>query len=669
MKYVHDEIRYDSERHKTILDAIMRRVQYSRQERDQNTERWKKDEEQYLAYMPERTVDRERRAIRESGKPQYTTLFVPYSYATLMAAHSYWVAAMLGRDPVFQFAGRHGESEMQRNSVEAVMEYQRMVGEMTTKLYIWLLDAGKYGVGYVWPYWCEEISYVSGIEERAPTFMGVPIPLAPTKKVRVVNEIPGYQGHRLMNIRPQNALTDPRVTHTNIQDGEFFGYEGQIFWNALVSGQNEGLYYNIEKARTIQKKMKSEEGATSTIRPDTTSSPGADYSSIDPQMDMHNWGYFELCIEIIPRDWKLGSSTQPEKWLFTVLEDQLIVASRPLGEHHNKFPVGVMEYEIDGYALHNRSMSNILEPLSNTINFLVNQHFYNVRKTLNNEIIYDPSKIVSADLKSPDPGKLIRLRPTAYGTDVRTVYTQLTQVDMTQGHMRDMLSVVDFGERVSGVNANLQGILDPRGRKTATEVRGAGGAGAARQKTIAEWMGAQGFHPLAMMLLQGTQQHMTIERAYKIAGEAVRQGGANLINVSPDAIQGFFDFVPINGDAPQDKFAIASLWRDLFKEIVMLPPIAQQYNLPDLFGWIAQLAGMRNIDRFKIQLTPDAQLADMARRGNVVPLGGQNGAVSNIVAGGGGSPPAIPGPAAGGGSQNTSGLPTPGQVAGVGPVS
>jgi len=668
VKYVHDELTYGTERHKLVLDAIMRRVRYAREERGRNTDRWKKDEEQYLAFMPERDVDTVRRNIREQGKPQYTTLFVPYSYATLMAAHSYWVAAMLGRDPVFQFAGRHGESEMQRNAVEAVLEYQRMVGEMTTKLYIWLLDAGKYGVGYVWPYWCDEVNYVTGIEERMPTWLGVPIPGATKKKVRVIQEIQGYSGHRLMNIRPANALADPRVTHTDIQKGEFFGYEGKIFWNALVSGQNEGIYYNIERAKDIAINPKSEEGSDQVMRPDESSMPAGGYSSIDPRLDMKKWNYFEICIEIIPRDWKLGSSTQPEKWLFTVLEDGLIVGSRPLGEHHNKFPVGVMEYEIDGYALHNRSMSNILEPLSNTINFLVNQHFYNVRKTLNNEIIYDPSRVMSIDLKSPDPGKLIRLKPAAYGSDVRTAVTQLQVADVTQAHMRDILTVIDFGERVSGVNGNLQGILDPRGRKTATEVRGAGAAGASRQKTTAEWMGAQGFHPLSMMLLAGTQQHLTMQRGYRIAGETMRMQGQNLIDVAPDMIQGFFDFVPISGDAPQDKFAIASLWRDLFKEIVMLPPIAQQYNLPDLFGWIAQLAGLRNIDRFRIQLTPDQMLADQARRGNVVPIGGQGGAVADISGAARGPGAAFGGPT-GAGPENSSGLPAPSQVAGMGPVS
>ena len=56
----------------------------------------------------------------------------------------------------------------------------------------------------------------------------------------------------------------------------------------------------------------------------------------------------------------------------------------------------------------------IIRPLTDVMTFLVNSHFYNVRKALNDTRVVDPSRIVMKDLTVPIPGGIIRLslRPT-----------------------------------------------------------------------------------------------------------------------------------------------------------------------------------------------------------------------------------------------------------------
>jgi hypothetical protein len=50
-----------------------------------------------------------------------------------------------------------------------------------------------------------------------------------------------------------------------------------------------------------------------------------------------------------------------------------------------------------------------------------------------------------------------------------------------------------------------------------------------------------------------------------------------------------------------------------------------QYDLGGIFTWVAQLAGMKNINQFKIQVTPDQVLAAQMQQGNMVPMTGKAG--------------------------------------------
>jgi len=50
-----------------------------------------------------------------------------------------------------------------------------------------------------------------------------------------------------------------------------------------------------------------------------------------------------------------------------------------------------------------------------------------------------------------------------------------------------------------------------------------------------------------------------------------------------------------------------------------------------LFAWVAQLAGLKNINQFKIQVTPDQVLAQQMQAGNVVPAGGQQASVEDMT--------------------------------------
>jgi len=241
-----------------------------------------------------------------------------------------------------------------------------------------------------------------------------------------------------------------------------------------------------------------------------------------------------------------------------------------------------------------------------------------VRQTLNNQFVVDPSMVVMKDVQNPDPGKVIRLKEMAYGKDVRTAITQLQTQDVTRGHLSDMSMMGDFIQRVTGVVDPIMGMTSQKSHTTATAVRTASTMGINRMKTNCEYYSAMGWSPFIQKLIQRTQQYMTWEDTYRVAGE-LSQFGKPFVQVNPQMISGFYDFVPVDGTLPVDRFAQANLWQQLFGQITKFPQIAQSYDIAKIFAWVAQLAGIKNMQQFR--LVPDEMMQRRVDSGNVIPLG------------------------------------------------
>jgi len=654
-------------KHKKVLDAVRRRWDLSYRKMQNRYDKWNQAEDQFVAYIHERDTDATRRRAREQGQPQYTTIAIPYSYAQLLSAHTYWASVFLSRAPVFQFQGRHGETEDAIMAVEAVLDYQLQVGAMLVPLYLWLMDMGKYGFGVVGNYWEREEIVVSEIVERPKKYLGIVLPTGATEKVRQTRRMTGYEGNRLYNIRPADWFPDPRVTVANFQKGEFCGAYSEIGWNTVLKREAAGQYYNVDEAKRAKFKdwMRDRAGSSRIERPRdammdlmTGSSPGG-----RGKMDSTDFvGLLEMVVELVPKDWELGASEYPEKWVFSVINDEVIVSCQPLGMNHNKFPYSIQEYEIEGYGLAKRGMMEMIKPLNDVLEWLFNSHFHNVRKVLNDQYIVDPSRVVMKDMLDPNPGKMIRLKPAAYGSDVRTVISQLQTVDVTQTHMRDAQVVESIIKIMTGVSDSVMGNLSQGGRKTATEVRSSGTHGINRLRTNCEYSSAQGWAPLAQMMLQNTQQFYTDQKKFRIAGDLMKRA-ETFLDVGPENIVGFFDFVPVDGSMPVDKFALATLWKDLMAQMKGFPELLARYDIAEIFNHVGQLAGIKNLKRFQISVQPDEALAAQAQAGNLIPLRGGRGGPGPT----GGSPGerGITAPAIAAGERP----PQTTQLAGLGPVA
>ncbi len=627
MKDLFKALAPDTPLHTKVATALKSRLQMCEQQLSKRQTAWEEAEKLFLAYMPEKDNDRMRKESRKDGTPQYTTIEIPYTYASLLAAHTYYTSVFLSRSPVLQFQGRHGESQMSESCVESLMDYQTNVGGHLVPYYIWLLDPGKYGMGVVGYYWEEEIVQVARYVDVQPTFLG--IPFGKPKKEMQRERVTGYVGCKMYNVRPADFFFDSRVPAYRFQEGEFCGRYVEIPYTHLLRGEKDGVYFNIKHLKD-QKSGRNSEGGFITRQRNTNHSlqgiaelPNQSAFGAEDETSVGMIPCYELYVRLMPDSWGLDpKESNLEIWVFTITAQGLIVGAQPLGEYHNKFPFGMMEYEPDGYSVFTRGMVETVQPLNYILSWLFNTHFYNVRQTLNNQFVVDPSRLVMKDFESPQPGGLYRLKPSAYGTDVRQALTQIPVNDVTSGHVRDSGHIIEMMQRAIGVNDNIMGAVNASGRKTATEVRSSTSFGINRLKTNCEFFSAMGFGPFAQLMLQTSQQRYELERQYRIVGDAARFDGGKYMMVTPDQIAGFYDFVAVDGTLPVDRFAQANLWQQLIGQVSKVPQVAQQYDLGKIFGWVAQLAGIKNLERFKIQIVPDEVAQNNAQAGNAIPMTG-----------------------------------------------
>lgn len=614
------EIEWNSPLHDRLCKRISSRVRMAMHGREERKEKWQRAEELTLAFVPEQEADVVRRLNRtNSGIPAYTTIQVPYSFAVLMSAHTYWTSVFFSRSPIHQFSGRHGEAEMQVQAMEALISYQVEVGQALGPYYIWLYDAGKYGCGVLGHYWERERLQCGQLVSMADPITGE------EGIYQATIDLEGYVGNKVFNVSPWDFMHDPRFSLKEFQKGEFCCRRLRMSWNRMKQRQDWGYYNkNVDKVTEhTPEQTDTNSNSNVLIRPQWSMSL---YSFLDDGTETKHPGgsdFWEVYIDLIPKEWGLGSTNLPQKWCFTITSDLgLIIGASPLGYYHCQFPFDVAECEVEGYGLYTRGMPEIMEPIQNTMDWLINTHFYNVRAALNNQFIVDPSKLVIKDVQNSGPGFVWRLRPEAYGADLKTMFMQVPVQDVTRTHMADFQSMLGIGEKTLGVNDQIMGALSQGGRKTATEVRTSTGFGVNRMKTVTEYMSATAFSPHAQKLVQTSQQMYDGMAKLRRVGSFALEAGQQFIMVSPQDIAGFFDLVPVDGTLPVDRMAQANLWKEIFAQIRNMPPQVQMgYDWGRIFAWAAQLGGLRNINQFKIQVMPDQMLQAQAQQGNVVPIG------------------------------------------------
>jgi len=614
------DLKPGSEFHIALRNKIWQRARESRNEMSKRFPSWNEIDRVLTVYMP--PTDKEI-VLQQKDSSKPISVVFPYSYSMLEALLTYLTMAFF-QDPMFQYEGNGPEDVRGAMLLELVVRLQCIKSKVALAVHTVMRDSLSYGIGIGVPGW--EVKYGKVARSSNVVLQG-PLGEESYNDVHFIDDVV-FEGNSLQNVDPYMWFPDPSVSAHRVQDGEYVGWMVRDNLMSLLSEEQTGhKLFNVRYLKAIRQRK-------SSLATDE-SSRNVRHGGTDPRLIQDSTNPVDVIymyINLIPKEWKLGVNEYPEKWLFGLASDEVIISAERIGHAHNMYPVAVAAPEYDGYSPTPIGRIEILYGLQHTLDWLFNSHITNVRKAINDMLIVDPFLVNINDLKDPQPGKLIRLRRPAWGKGVDKVVQQLAVNDITRANISDSAYITQWMDRISGADQSMMGSLRQGGpeRLTGAEFQGTRGSAVSRLQRIAMLLGMQFMQDIGYMFAVHTQQYMSKDTYVKLAGRNQDQlhsifGSGDRVAVTPFDLAIDYDVVVKDGSIPGGNFSDA--WIEIFKIIGTSPELAATFDISRIFMFIATQLGAKNVEDFRRnvnqvqpQVMPDETVVREAERGNLVPM-------------------------------------------------
>lgn len=601
------DLQPDSQLHQKVLGKLLNRVRVAYEKMDSRRRSWREIDKTLTAYV---RIDELERKVKEKDKRAPVSIVFPHSYSILETLTAFMDGLFL-REPIFQYDGNSPEDTIGAILMTKVVEAHCKRFKVGLSLHTAFKDSIAYGVGACFPLWKQKWGY------RTRSSYGMDGQLEKTSEPALL-----FEGNSLENVDPYQLLLDPNYGIQSIQDAEFVGFVRRTNYYNLLPEDGKGAVFNVRylKGKDCTSRywgsQRDQNAQTTTV---------GDTSVLRPVDVVY------LYINIIPKDWGLGDYEEPEKWLFAIAADKYIIQAQPLDLDHNMFPVAVCAPTFDGYSSAPLSRLELLSGMQELLDWLLNSHVANVRKTINDMIIYDPYMLNTADLTDPKPGKLVRARRAAWGKDIRGSIQQLQINDVTRQHIADAQLTMGLMNQISGADDAMMGTLRQGGpeRLSAAEFSGTQSQALGRLQSLAMIVGQQLIQDVGYMFAMHTQQMMQEDVWVNTVGawqdQLLAHYGPQIQNdrmrVTPQDLNIDFD-IAVN---PEGQGQATQFWIQMFDTIAKTPELYQLIDVGRVFRYVASQLGAKNVDNFlraPIQPVgaPTADVMAQAQAGNMVPI-------------------------------------------------
>jgi len=524
---------------------------------------------------------------------------------------------------MFRYDGVTDDDTIGTMMLEQIVQQQSIFSKIGLALHTMFRDAFSYGIGIVTPKWYEKWGH-----RRIYNPNG--------SRTRVEDML--FEGNRLETIDPYCYLPDTNVPIHEVQRGEFVGWLDRTnYVNLLTEESIDPTMFNVkylEGIRGLSNVLFTVDPSHREIRQGGSSrSDNYGYTSPDDVI----WMY----CNIVPSDkeWMgLGKKKYPEKWLFGVAADQVVIKAQPMDLDHDMYPVGVCIPDFDGHSLTPISRLELINGLQGVLDFLFSSHVTNVRKSINDMLIVDPFLVNMDDLKNPSAGKIIRMRRNAWGRGVQNAVQQLAVNDVTKNHINDAGAVIDFMNNTSSTVDSVRGVMRSGGeRRSATEAKGARISALSRLARGAKISSIMAMYDLGLMIASQTQQLMSreifVSKLGRMQEDLIKElGRSKGMKVFPEDIDVNYNVIIHDGTIESGEHS--ETWVNLYQILASNPSIGQGFDMVRIFKHIARLGGAKNVNEFvqqggnvNIKMAQDEEIANESAKGNITPIKGQEGGV------------------------------------------
>ena len=569
------------EEERKIVDYVKSMVDMSYNKISKRYDHWKEADRAHDVYVPpEATTYREKAVIADTRAIADTVL-------------TYMMAALSGRNPMFQLEGLNRNSRQSAMILERVLHQQmrRTAGE--ARIAQMLLDSIRYG-------------------------------FAPTK---IVWDAKSNQ-NQIINFDPRRVFPDPRVNWGDWDNMQYIVFSDYCSYNTLLYS---GLYPKLKKFPALRHKMSPPRNSWNAHHWHKEEGRGL---SIDPasphQRERSDHAYFTLGdARIVDETWvrmsghEIGVPSIEQIFFVITILDENVVIRFQLNPYGQQFPVAIGGLYQDTHKTYGQSLYDLLLPMHDIATYLLRSRIDNVQAALNNLIFVDPTQVSVPDLIDRNPWGVVRTLPgTKPGDGVF-----IAQVpDVTRGHFNDIAAMSDLKQRVSAASDAQQGMPTADGIRTATEIQRLTQLGSQRLGVISRIMSATTIRPMVRMMTNNIQDALTMEGSIKVDPDnmptqlsSVVDDGYLDYDVAKD-LQGDIDYLVIDGTLPLEPTRNAETWMNML-QIMDKTGLNMEYNSGKIAEEAIRAMGITDMDRFRISQdelkakgpSPSQQLALMEK--------------------------------------------------------
>lgn len=593
------------EQERRITDYVKSMVDMSYFRIRRRYDHWKEADRAHDVYVPPDTTDfREKAVIADTRAIADTVL-------------TYLMAALAGRNPMFQLEGLNRQSRRSSLILERLLHQhmRRTAGE--ARIAQLLLDSVRYG-------------------------------FAPTKVIwnHKTNQ------NNIINFDPRRCFPDPRVNWGDWEDMQYIVFSDYVSFSTLLQ---TGLYPRLKLDPKLRHKVSPPRNSWNAHHNHREEGKGLSIDPAQPLMRERNeHAYFTLGdARIVDEAWVKMSGYEinvPQiesiYLVITILDEGKVIRFQ-MNPYGQQFPTVIGGLYHDAHKTYGQSLYDILMPMHDIATYLLRSRVDNISAALNNLIFVDPTQVSVPDLIDRNPWGVVRTLPgTKPGDGVF-----IAQIpDVTRGHINDIAAMSDLKQRVSAASDAQQGMPTADGVRTATEIQRLTQLGSQRLGVLSRIMSATTIRPMARMMVQNIQDALAYEGSIRIDEQNMPSSIAPLVkdgyidfDVAKD-LQGDIDYLVIDGTLPVEPTRNAETWINML-QIMNQTGLNMEYKAGAIAEEAIRAMGITDLERFRISeqerqqqgmspsqqlmmmekmrgasVQPNEQVQRQVERGNLVPM-------------------------------------------------
>jgi len=590
------------EQEQRIVDYVRSAMQMSYDRISRRYDHWTQADRAHDVYVdPHATQFREKAVIADTRAIADTVL-------------TYLMAALTGRNPMFQLEGLNRKSRKSSAIIERLLHQQmrRTAGE--ARLAQHLLDSIRYGY-------------------------------APTK----VTWDASSRTNQITNFDPRRVFHDPRVQWGDWERMQYIIFSDFASYDSLLQ---TGMYPKLKQYPSLRNRLTPPAGGWDGHRWHKEAGRGL---SIDPaERNRRESGgtFFALGdSRVVDECWvrlagyEIGVPQIEQLWLCITILDENVVIRCQLNPYGRQFPVVIGGLYHDAHKTYSQSLYDLLLPLHDVATWLLRSRIDNVQAALTNLMFVDPTQIAIGDLIDRNPHGIVRTLPGVKPGE-GVFISQIP--DVTRGHWQDIQAMGELKQRLSAASDAQQGMPTSDGIRTATEIQRLTQLGSQRLGVLARTISATSVRPMVRMMVANIQDFFAPESSIRISENDSASSVADMVkdgylDFSLNDIQGEIEYLVVDGTLPLEPTRNAETWITMLRTLNETG-MAMEYNSGKIVEEAIRSMGVSDLDQFKISkeqqqkgptpsqqmmmmeklrganVQPQEQIEDQVKKGNLVPM-------------------------------------------------